>query len=60
MFKKLLTLLVFALLSGSLYAQVSISGTVTDAETGETLPGVNILITELQRGALLMLMVITL
>jgi TonB-linked SusC/RagA family outer membrane protein len=51
MFKKLLTLLVFALLSGSLYAQVSISGTVTDAETGETLPGVNILITELQRGA---------
>lgn len=51
MFKKLLTLLVFALLSGSLYAQVSISGTVTDAETGETLPGVNILITELSRGA---------
>lgn len=52
MFKKLLTLLVYALLfSGSLYAQVSISGTVTDAETGETLPGVNILITELQRGA---------
>ncbi len=51
MFKKLLTLLVFALLSGSLYAQVSISGTVTDAQTGETLPGVNILITELSRGA---------
>jgi len=51
MFKKLLTLLVFALLSGSLYAQVSISGTVTDSETGETLPGVNILITELSRGA---------
>jgi TonB-linked SusC/RagA family outer membrane protein len=51
MFKNLLTLLVFALLSGNLYAQVSISGTVTDAETGETLPGVNILITELSRGA---------
>jgi TonB-linked SusC/RagA family outer membrane protein len=51
MFKNLLTLLAFALLSGSLYAQVSISGTVTDAETGETLPSVNILITELSRGA---------
>ncbi len=52
MFKKLLTLLVYAFVfSGALYAQVSISGTVTDAETGETLPGVNILITELQRGA---------
>ena len=38
-------------LSGSLYAQVSISGTVTDTQTGEVLPGVNILITELSRGA---------
>lgn len=52
MFKKLLTLLVYALLSSaSLYAQVSISGTVTDSETGEAVPGVNIFISELQRGA---------
>ena len=52
MLKKLLTLLVFALFSSvGLYAQVTVSGTVIDAETGETVPGVNILIVELQRGA---------
>lgn len=49
--KKLLTSLVCALLfSLSAYAQVNVSGTVTDSETGELLPGVNVYIQALQRG----------
>lgn len=49
--KKLLTSLVCALLfSLSAYAQVNVSGTVTDSQTGELLPGVNVFIQGLQRG----------
>lgn len=49
---KLLTMLacifLFALHA---HAQVNITGTVTDARTGETLPGVNVIVQDLQRGA---------
>lgn len=53
MYQKLLTVLTMVLLSSQLaFAQTgAISGQVTDAETGETIPGANILITELERGA---------
>ena len=38
--------------SAAAFAQTgTLSGTVTDAESGETLPGANVLIVELQRGA---------
>ncbi|GAB5407724.1 MAG: TonB-dependent receptor [Balneolaceae bacterium] len=48
----LLTLLITTLLSGSAFAQVgSLSGVVQDVNTGETLPGANIYIVELGRGA---------
>jgi TonB-linked SusC/RagA family outer membrane protein len=52
MFKQLLLIIVCSLaMVGSAFAQASLSGTVTDSETGEPLPGVNIFLTELQRGA---------
>ena len=53
MYQKLLTVLTMVLLSSQLaFAQTgAISGQVTDAENGETIPGANILITELERGA---------
>ena len=53
MYQKLLTVLTMVLLSSQLaFAQTgAISGQVTDAETGESIPGANILITELERGA---------
>lgn len=35
----------------SVFAQGSVQGTVTDSRTGEPLPGVNVVIAELQRGA---------
>lgn len=42
----------FSVLSGTVLAQSgSLEGTVTDQRTGESLPGVNILIEELERGA---------
>jgi len=48
---KLLLMLFGSLLyTSSAFAQVNITGTVTDAETGELLPGVNVFIQELQRG----------
>jgi len=48
---KLLTFLVFAFFySFSVQAQVSITGTVSDSDTGELLPGVNVFIQQLQRG----------
>jgi TonB-linked SusC/RagA family outer membrane protein len=51
MLKKLLSLIVCALfLSAAAYAQGAIYGTVTDAETGETVPGASILVVELNRG----------
>lgn len=53
MFKKLLSFIaVSAMIIPSIYAQVgTVSGTVYDARTGEELPGVNIFISELARGA---------
>ena len=53
MVKKLLFINFLALLfiPMSLFAQVKISGKVTDASSGETLPGANILIEELSRGS---------
>lgn len=53
MFKKLLTVLTMVLLSSQLaFAQTgAISGQVTDGETGETIPGANILLVEIERGA---------
>lgn len=52
MFKKLqLSLLLSFLIVPFAMAQTgTLSGTVTDAETGETIPGANILITQLDRG----------
>ncbi|MCC5908445.1 MAG: SusC/RagA family TonB-linked outer membrane protein [Balneolaceae bacterium] len=48
---KLLTMLVCAcFVSLNAFAQVNITGTVTDAENGELLPGVNVVIQQLQRG----------
>ena len=48
---KLLTLLACALFyASSALAQVNITGTVTDANTGEVLPGVNVFVQQLQRG----------
>jgi TonB-dependent starch-binding outer membrane protein SusC len=47
-------LLLFALtaFTGQVQAQSgSVTGTVTDAETGETIPGANVFIVELERGA---------
>lgn len=52
MLRKLLTTVTGILLvSASVYAQGSIMGTVTDASTGEVLPGANIYLEELMRGA---------
>lgn len=53
MVKKLLFINFLALLALplALVAQVSITGRVTDATTGEVLPGANVLIEELSRGA---------
>lgn len=51
MLKKLLSLLVLAFsLSATVMAQGTIYGTVTDGETGESVPGASILIVELNRG----------
>ncbi|WP_340106241.1 SusC/RagA family TonB-linked outer membrane protein [Rhodohalobacter sp. 8-1] len=52
MFKKLLTVITILLFTFQLaYSQGSVSGTVTDARTGESLPGVSVVLTEIQRGA---------
>lgn len=51
MLRKLLyTALVMLFLPAAVLAQGSITGTVTDAQTGETLPGANVVLQELQRG----------
>src|SRR5690606_19191285 len=39
-----LLLVMICLVPGQVFAQISVSGTVTSQETGETLPGVNILV----------------
>lgn len=52
MFRKLLTSVACVLLvSGAAFAQGTLTGTVTDSRTGETLPGVNVAIVEIERGA---------
>lgn len=53
MIKRLLSyLLLSAFLVPMAWAQSGeVTGTITDAETGETLPGVNVLLTEIDRGA---------
>lgn len=53
MLKKLLTVITMVLLTSQIaLAQTgTIIGQVTDAATGETIPGANILVTELERGA---------
>ncbi len=53
MFKKLLfSFLMFVVSATFAFAQTStISGTVTDAQSGEAIPQVNVFIVELQRGA---------
>ena len=53
MFKKLLSLAVLLSISAvSAYAQSgTLSGTVTDAATGETLPAVNVVLAEVLKGA---------
>jgi hypothetical protein len=48
---KLLTMLACTLFfSLNAYAQVNVTGTVTDRNTGELLPGVNVFVQQLQRG----------
>ncbi len=48
---KLLTMLACTLFfSLNAYAQVNITGTITDRNTGELLPGVNVFVQQLQRG----------
>ena len=39
-----LAVLVMFLFAGSAYAQVTVSGVVTDAETGDALPGANVVV----------------
>ena len=53
MLKKLLTVLTMVLLTSQIaLAQTgSISGVVTEAETGETVPGANVQLVEIERGA---------
>ncbi len=53
MFKKLLTLAIafFAITTYAFAQSGSISGTITDDETGEVLPGANVFIQQLERGA---------
>ena len=53
MFKKLLSLAILSsLLTVSAFAQSGIlSGTITDSNTGETLPAVNVVLTEIMKGA---------
>jgi len=53
MFKKLLTVITMVLLTSQVaLAQVgTVTGVVTDAESGETVPGANILLQELERGS---------
>ena len=54
MFRKLLlSVVAFLFIAGTAFAQDTgtLTGTVTDASSGEVLPGVNVFIPELQRGA---------
>ncbi len=51
MYKQLLfSLLCTTALTGAAYSQGTVSGTITDARSGESLPGATVLISELDRG----------
>lgn len=50
MLRKLLSIVFMLFVPVILFAQVSITGVVTDAKTGEVMPGANIIITELSAG----------
>ncbi len=50
--RKIIFFIFILLLNHSLLAQISLSGIVTDKNTGEKLPGVNIYIPELQKGSI--------
>jgi len=50
MTKRILYLLFASLFPVTIWAQGSITGTITDAQTGETIPGANVYIPELERG----------
>lgn len=52
MLKKILSLVVCLIFSLTVYAQSGrITGTITDSETGDVLPGANVLVVELAKGA---------
>lgn len=53
MFKKLLSVAVLCLISaGAVFAQTgSLTGKVTDAKTGDSVPGANVLLVEISKGA---------
>ena len=58
--KKLIILVSFIFMSSTLFAQtLNVKGLVTDAVTGETLLGVNVIVKILPREMLQILMVIT-
>ena len=49
--RKLIVLISFIFISNTLYAQsINVKGVVTDAVTGETLPGVNVIIKNSLKG----------
>lgn len=52
MYKKLLlTVICMLTVAGTAMSQVTVSGTITDTNSGELLPGVNVFLTELQVGS---------
>jgi TonB-dependent starch-binding outer membrane protein SusC len=46
-----LVMVVLPLFAAEAFAQVDVRGTITDATTGQPLPGVNVVLTEIERGA---------
>jgi iron complex outermembrane receptor protein len=50
--RKIIFFIIVLLFSQSVLAQISLSGHITDKNTGEKLPGVNIYIPELQKGSI--------
>jgi len=51
MFKKLLIVITILLFTAQIaYSQGSVTGTVTDSRSGESLPGVSVVLTEIQQG----------
>ncbi|MEN8120357.1 MAG: TonB-dependent receptor [Bacteroidota bacterium] len=50
--KRFIYIIIFALFTNTLFAQNQISGTIKNIITGETIPGVNIYIPEIQKGTI--------